>query len=519
MNWYDPMLTLKTGSNKTVRFDKILYNHEWPNLELDSKATGTHTPTTSSSHTLPVGNHELPFEVIIPGSIDESVEGLDGAQVIYKLVAKVERGRFANNIIAKKHLRVIRTLGTDALELSQTMSVANTWPKKVEYSITVPTKAIAIGSRSQVSFSFTPLLKGLKLGKTRIQIIEYKVLSNGMGSTTTSERSVAEATVYPNENEFKDLDIWEFDHLFNVPSSLAKCTQDCKIGKHITVTHKFRFSVNLKNPDGHTSELRATLPISLYISPHITISSLHHDNTDTISSQLNTTVGANGEDLLFTTAQQPHSNNASGTATPVNPNASINAPPSYNDHIYDTLWRHVPAPHLDTPLESGANTPGLRSRRNSNDFHLPPGGGSSGFGATERSHLLSNLYALQERQNREEAQGNINSVLGSNAASSGPANGHHTPGTVTPVGSHHLPSSPNGTAASVQSPDFQHLSTYSSPITSPGQRTPTEELDFAELCKVPSYHTAVLCEVGGAALADCTPFSRVSVSQHGFKQQ
>jgi len=505
MNWYDPMLTLKTGSNKSVRLNKVVYEHEWPNLELNSKAAGAHTPTTSGSHTLPVGNHEFPFEVIIPGSIDESVEGLDGAQVIYKLVAKVERGRFANNIVAKKHLRVIRTLGTDALELSQTMTVANTWPNKVDYSISVPTKAIAIGSRSQVSFSFTPLLKGLTLGKTRIQIIEYKILSNGAGSTTTSEKSVAEATIYPNSSAFEDLDTWQFDHLFNVPSSLAKCTQDCKIGKYITVSHKFRFSVSLKNPDGHVSELRATLPISLYISPHVTISSLHHDNTDTISCQLNGTSGANGEDLLFTTAQQSHSNNASGTTTPVNPNASINAPPSYSDHIYDTLWRHVPAPHLDTPLESGANTPGLRSRRNSNDFHLQPHGGSSGFGATERSHLLSNLYALQERQNREEMQGNINSVLGSDTPSGGHVNGHHTPGTATPMGPHPLPSSPNGTAANIQLPDVQHLSTYTSPITSPGQRTPTEELDFAELCKVPSYHTAVLCEAGGSSLADCTP--------------
>lgn len=497
MNWYDPMLTLKTGSNKSVRFEKIVYDHEWPNLELDSKAAGHHTPTNSSSHTLPIGNHELPFEVIIPGSIDESVEGLEGAQVIYKLVAKIERGRFANNIVAKKHLRVIRTLGTDALELSQTMSVENTWPNKVEYSISIPTKAIAIGSRTPVSFSFTPLLKGLKLGNTRIQIIEYKMLSNGINCTTSSEKCVAVANIHPNEAQFEELDVWQFDHMFNVPSSLAKCTQDCKIGKHITVTHKFRFSVNLKNPDGHTSELRATLPISLYISPHVTISSLHHDNTDSISSQLNAADGMNGEDLLFTTA---HSTNASGATTPANPNASINAPPSYNDHIYDTLWRHVPMPHLDTPLGSGANTPRLLSRRNSNDFHLQHNGGSSGFGATERSHLLSNLYALQERQNREDSHENISSVLNHSALSSG----HHTSGTTTPAGVHHISSSPGG-AANMHLPDFQHYSNYPSPIASSGQRTPTEEVNFAELCKVPSYHTAVLCEPDGVMMADCTP--------------
>ena len=223
------MLTLKTGSNKSVRLNKVVYEHEWPNLELNSKAAGAHTPTTSGSHTLPVGNHEFPLEVIIPGSIDESVEGLDGAQVIYKLVAKVERGRFANNIVAKKHLRVIRTLGTDALELSRTMTVANTWPNKVDYSISVPTKAIAIGSRSQVSFSFTPLLKGLTLGKTRIQIIEYKILSNGAGSTTTSEKSVAEATIHPNSSAFEDLDTWQFDHLSTCRPVLPSARRTAKL--------------------------------------------------------------------------------------------------------------------------------------------------------------------------------------------------------------------------------------------------------------------------------------------------
>ena len=65
------------------------------------------------------GNYEYPFEAIIPGDAPESVEGLPSSWIIYRLKATLHRGRLVKDIIARKHIRVVRTFDPDALELSQ----------------------------------------------------------------------------------------------------------------------------------------------------------------------------------------------------------------------------------------------------------------------------------------------------------------------------------------------------------------------------------------------------------------
>jgi len=67
------------------------------------------------------GNYEFPFEVIIPGDTPESVEGLPESWVIYRMKATIDRGRLQQNIHARKHVRIIRTLDPAALELAHSM--------------------------------------------------------------------------------------------------------------------------------------------------------------------------------------------------------------------------------------------------------------------------------------------------------------------------------------------------------------------------------------------------------------
>jgi len=74
------------------------------------------------SEILPAGNYEWPFDCIIPGDSPESLEGLTEGWVIYRLKATIERGSiFAHNMHARKHLRVVRTLGPSDLELVHAM--------------------------------------------------------------------------------------------------------------------------------------------------------------------------------------------------------------------------------------------------------------------------------------------------------------------------------------------------------------------------------------------------------------
>ncbi|GME81238.1 unnamed protein product [[Candida] boidinii] len=65
-----------------------------------------------------------------------------------------------------------------------------------------------------------------------------------------------------------------------IPPSLSKLTQDCDISNYVKVRHKIKFAIGLVNSDSHVSELRATLPVSLFISPFVQIVANNDDAAD-----------------------------------------------------------------------------------------------------------------------------------------------------------------------------------------------------------------------------------------------
>jgi hypothetical protein len=74
----------------------------------------------SKTEILPAGNYEYPFDVILEGSMPESVEGLSDTYVTYRFKAEIGR-KYAKDIIVRRPLRIIRTLESSALELSHAM--------------------------------------------------------------------------------------------------------------------------------------------------------------------------------------------------------------------------------------------------------------------------------------------------------------------------------------------------------------------------------------------------------------
>lgn len=306
-----------------------------------------------SNHVLVQGNYEFPFSAILPGSMPESVEGLPGGSVVYKLEATIDRGKFHNDMVAKKHLRVVRTLGTDAVELSETVAVDNTWPKKVEYSLNVPSKAIAIGSGTPISFMLVPLLKGLRLGDIKIQLVEYYSYM-GYGQLFSGERTVVEKLISrpQDDDETFQLDKWEVDSYVRIPALLSQCTQDCDITLHLKVRHKFKFGIGLVNPDGHVSELRASLPVQLFILPFVAISAGPEDQEGPTEDDQQPLFQSDLQDGIRS-RDEPDSEPGSGPQSPAF--SGIMAPPLYEKHIYDRLWGDVSP--LDLPQSSGSATP------------------------------------------------------------------------------------------------------------------------------------------------------------------
>ncbi|KAL9000734.1 MAG: hypothetical protein Q9169_000770 [Polycauliona sp. 2 TL-2023] len=133
-------------------------------------------PGLSRGGTLAADNYEWPFDYVLSGNTPESVEGLDDSWIVYRMKATVDRGVLAQNIVTRKHIRVIRALDTAALELSHMLLVENTWHKKIDYTISTPTKAVIFGTTIDVDFRIAPMLKGLKIGEVITSLIETQDL-------------------------------------------------------------------------------------------------------------------------------------------------------------------------------------------------------------------------------------------------------------------------------------------------------------------------------------------------------
>ena len=231
--------------------------HKWaPFVGPGSNSRGT---------TLPAGNYEWPFELVIPGGMAESVEGLPDSHIIYKLKASVARGKLAYDLHAFKPVRIVRTLDPSALELAHAMTVENVWPNKIEYQLVIPQKAIIFGTAIKIEMQFTSLLKGLKIGPIKCVLIETQEFTMP-GITAHTERhykhsrDVEQWTFELNDEHYHDMlgesgqDGYTLNEMMPLPKRLAKCLQDVDV-HGIKVRHKVKFNVALHNPDGHVSEV------------------------------------------------------------------------------------------------------------------------------------------------------------------------------------------------------------------------------------------------------------------------
>lgn len=398
LKWTNLFETQKGGVIKRpFRYEKRVFEHNWDNFEIsnyfsnlydnynnkellssknnsstslssfNSKKSKSASNLSTLNNQQPLlllqGNYEFPFSAILPGSTFESIEGLPGASLVYKLQATIEKGRFSNDLVSKKHLRIVRTLTPDAVELSETVAVDNTWPKKVEYSISIPKRAVAIGSTIPINLTLIPLLKGLRLGKIKITLNEYFSCSSNTGPSHNGERLILENKPVAAEFDLND-DRWEINTFVQIPPSLTKSTQDVDILNYIKVRHKLKFNIGLINPDGHTSELRASLPIVLFISPFVAIgvknfeSDVNEDSFADIPSDSEQDYSEDDEvifapdpDLTPAMASEVNSQNN-------NSEIERQAPPNYENHIYDRLWNEIPiidTPELPTPESNSPN--------------------------------------------------------------------------------------------------------------------------------------------------------------------
>ncbi|KAJ5460731.1 HECT-type ubiquitin ligase-interacting protein creD [Penicillium daleae] len=457
--WHLPSSST-AGGRKSWR-ERVFYDKIWRFRD----------PGKGKTEILAAGNYEYPFDVVLEGSMPESVEGLSETWVMYRFKAEIGR-KYAKDIVARKPLRIIRTLDPSALELSHAMSVDNIWPNKIEYSISTPTKAVVFGTSIRVDFKLIPLLKGLRIGQITSQLIESHDLTlNPEDPDSVRNTYKITRTILTDEHEVDEDNVeiideaaegYQFTRYLDMPQTLTRCLQDTDT-KGIKIRHKMKFRIQLHNPDGHVSELRATLPVSIFISPNLPI-----DENNNLRDQTPAAARRTVDDFAH------------------------QAPPLYSEHQFDQLYSE-----LDP---SGYRTPG------------PGSGPGTPFGPLSRNISADNLASMNALTTSDISASALHSRLTTLHAN---RLGHQSPGDPSPDSP--TESHPNSRQLNVHFGDYFGPSSGSN-SHSPGSpelsRRASDEVDhdhipsgmatpfhpqYAEvetLSRVPSYSTAVRAVVG-----------------------
>lgn len=468
--WTDPRVTPSGLSSTKVDRTHHILQHQWAPF----------WGTPGKSAVLEKGNYEFPFELMLPGDTCESVEGMHEASITYKLKATIARGKLAYDLHAYKHVRIVRTLESSALEFLHAMSVENIWPNKVEYSIVVPQKAVVFGSHVPLESRFTPLLKGLELGDITIRLIEiHNFVSTPPSNSSSSfnpsmreyrhERTVANWTVNTNRDEHWQEMIedtgqegWVVNTSLDLPRKLGKCVQDVNV-HGMKVRHKLKMVVALKNPDGHVSELRATLPLTIFISPNIPL-----DEQGNLTAPAGTGTNASGMSTI--------------------------APPGYGEHVLDQLYDEVDVHNLQTPAPMSAVQSPI--------YSLSRAGSSENLASMNNAsipvHPAALTSRLQDMTSREAAilRNHSSTILTPPGSSSDMTTAFtpiHLPHTFTPrpPGPHADSSRPHSEAASRRNSGESRLSDGNSDHSDHSDPEHVDFVDLKELSKVPSYATAI----------------------------
>ena len=354
-----------------------------------------------SAHKIKAGTIEWPFEFELSPSMPESVEGLRETFIAYHLCASVARpGWNSKDLVCQEHIRIVRTLGQDSMEMTRSRVNADIWANKISYSISIPTDAIVFGTSITADVELSPIKKGLRMGKVELRLLETVVKRIQIsemperGDRTKSEESeVAKSdfefpehsrVIYDDEtidNPTMADEMYRFKATLPLPKSLNDCRQD--VDSHqINVTHRFKLMVNIHNPEGHVSQLVCRLPVKIFISPNLPV-----DESNEVCAAAN---GVSHEAL-----------NSSET--------TVVAPPEYGRHQLDQLFSDIdPAGYMSrAPSDHGSPSGAeAQSRRTSEDNSptingvlngVVEGGFSEGYGSASPAILHSRLTDLQER--------------------------------------------------------------------------------------------------------------------------
>lgn len=140
------------------------------------------------------------------------------------------------------------------------------------YTLSTPTKGVALGTAFRVDFKLIPLMKGLMIKPIKCELVEIRTLQLERCPRKNVIRRVIVRNdwVLPDDIETVDIDGeygYRFHRLIQTPRSLAGCVQSVDT-RGIEVKHMVKCALRVQNPDEHISEVWMP-PTSLTFLRHL----------------------------------------------------------------------------------------------------------------------------------------------------------------------------------------------------------------------------------------------------------
>ncbi|CAG8487706.1 16136_t:CDS:2 [Cetraspora pellucida] len=222
--------------------EKIVFQHEWVFLE------------PKKYHILESGKHYYDFEVILPGSLPETVEGCEQGSIEYKLKAVAER-HLALNLNARQKITLQRCTLLNLEDALDTV-VSNLWTDKVIYDLSVDSKTFTLDDEISFSIDLTPLNESIRIHEyvtSLSESVSYNIGTKKRASTR------AVSTVKGNKLNWNG-ERWSDLIKIRIPKTKNACLYDTD-NSIIQISHQLRLSIVFMVYESRLVELRATLPI------------------------------------------------------------------------------------------------------------------------------------------------------------------------------------------------------------------------------------------------------------------
>ncbi|SAM07828.1 hypothetical protein [Absidia glauca] len=220
------------------------------------------------------------FELALPGHLPATFHHSIGS-LTYHFKAQVDRPTFSPNYITTQELRIFRTpqLNSQLSAQQQPQEISNIWAEKVAYRIQVPSQLYWAGAPIPVTFDITPLCDNLQVQSIQMVLKEY--IRFRVGDHVSTERKVMN-TLCDKHFKLRSAPLatggWSKTETIMVPDNQQIPNQhhhrqedpETTDRVHVDVDeeffhayHKLKVTVAFVNSDGHISELRVSIPLSL----------------------------------------------------------------------------------------------------------------------------------------------------------------------------------------------------------------------------------------------------------------